>query len=106
MFTGQLIAKSIHFTLIYVAFYISLVVKRDVLPTLPCSDFLKCSQHLFQGWRIALCSLTLPKLMSPLNCDQGPGNPAITDGSKRLLMTLQICFVEGSSPAFFVNVSV
>ena len=44
--------------------------------------------------------LTLPELMPPLNCDQGPGSPALTDGSKRSLMTLQI-FVKGSCPAFF-----
>ena len=44
--------------------------------------------------------LTLPELMPPLNCDQGPGSPALTDGSKRSLMTLQI-FAEGRCPAFF-----
>lgn len=57
------------------------MVEKDLLPGLPCSDFLTCSQNLFQEWRIPPLS-PWAELMSPLNSELGLGSPAQSKGSK------------------------
>lgn len=77
------------------------MIEKDLLPALLHSDFLKCSQCLFQGWRITSCSLCLSScLLWTVTRGWGVQHKA-REAKACLPTTLQVCLVEGGSPVCF-----